>query len=535
MWFRPRFRRSHDLVRDRSDAARQRARPLVPLVSAGTLLTVTLLLASGAIASPANAEAASCISSGTDVEIQAALVGPDAVAALCEGSVFTLNNSIIFTSPGQKIQTAGLPMGDTRALLKVTGSDLSTAIRGGDKSGVTVQNLRIDGQRSILGRTGGEALLEMGGGGSDQTVQNNSLVDPRGWSAVHLTEGLASYDTPQCQNGKILNNTIGPSGTDAQGTWSDGISLACGHSLVENNRITNATDGGIVIFGAPGSQIRNNIITAQDRNMLAGIGMVDYGPVHGNYTGTVVSGNVINAAGSLIKIAIAMGTLPTSCASTDINYGATVTDNALEGPHMGYGFAVSGVKDWTVTGNVDHSTHVGFVKGSNCSGSVPPQPRGFQSAAISTTTLQPEFASAASLNALLDLDEFPATISIRANNGMFVTAEAGGNQPLIANRSQAGPWEKFDVTYVSGDQIQLRAEANGKFVCAEAAGTQPLIANRTWAYSWETFRLIRNTDGTVTLVAAANNKYVSSNNGIGPLTADRTANLSWERFIAYKQ
>ena len=497
--------------------------------------TVTVVLAGGSVSSSARADVSGCIPSGTDVDIQAALVGPDAVAALCAGSVFTLHSSVIFTGPGQRIETAGLPTGDTRALLKVTGSALSTAIRGGDQSGVTVQNIRIDGQRRVLGRTGGEALLEMGGGGSNQLVQYNSFIDPRGWSALHMTEGLAGYDTPQCQNGRILNNTIGPAGTDETGTWADGISLACGHTLVENNTITNATDGGIVIFGAAGSQVRNNTIIAQDRNMLAGIAMVDYGPMNGNYAGTTVTGNTIDAAGSLIKIAMPMGTLPTSCNSTKVNVGGIVTGNTLQGRHMGYGFAVSGVKNWTVTGNVDRSTHVGYVSGSNCSEMLPPQPNGFQSAAVSGSTLQSEFVPAASLNALLDISEFPTTISIRASNGMSVSAEGAGAQPLIANRPWVGPWEKFDVTYLSASKIQLRAQANGKFVAAESAGMQPLIANRAAASKWETFYLIRNGDGTVSLRADANGKYVSSNDGRLPLIADRTAVYAWEKFTFFKQ
>lgn len=46
--------------------------------------------------------------------------------------------------------------------------------------------------------------------------------------------------------------------------WSDGISLSCADSLVENNHITDATDAGIVVFGSPGSTIRNNTIQATD-------------------------------------------------------------------------------------------------------------------------------------------------------------------------------------------------------------------------------------------------------------------------------
>jgi hypothetical protein len=125
----------------------------------------------------------------------------------------------------------------------------------------------------------------------------------------------------------------------------------------------------------------------------------------------------------------------------------------------------------------------------------------------------------------------PATISLKANNGKFVAAENAGASALIANRTVVGSWEKFDVTYLSGDRVQLKARANGKFVTAENAGASPLIANRNTASLWETFRLIANADGTFSLLAEVNNKFVTSNNGAYPLIADRLANNGWERFI----
>jgi parallel beta-helix repeat protein len=42
------------------------------------------------------------------------------------------------------------------------------------------------------------------------------------------------------------------------------VSLSCANSLVENNDIKDATDAGIVIFGSPGSTVRNNTISATD-------------------------------------------------------------------------------------------------------------------------------------------------------------------------------------------------------------------------------------------------------------------------------
>jgi hypothetical protein len=56
---------------------------------------------------------------------------------------------------------------------------------------------------------------------------------------------LGSAEGPfRCSNTTIRNNDIGPCGTDYFQMWADGISLSCANSLVENNVITDATDGG---------------------------------------------------------------------------------------------------------------------------------------------------------------------------------------------------------------------------------------------------------------------------------------------------
>ena len=59
------------------------------------------------------------------------------------------------------------------------------------------------------------------------------------------------------------------------------------HSLVENNTLTDATDGAIVIFGAPYTIVHNNTIRALTRTLLGAINMVDFAPYSGNFTGVV--------------------------------------------------------------------------------------------------------------------------------------------------------------------------------------------------------------------------------------------------------
>ncbi len=123
-----------------------------------------------------------------------------------------------------------------------------------------------------------------------------------------------------------------------------------------------------------------------------------------------------------------------------------------------------------------------------------------------------------------------STLRARANNRL-VAADAGGSDPLIANRTVAGPWETYDVIPRGGSLIALRSHANNRYVCADSAGAAPLIANRTAIGNWETFTKIQNGDGTVSLRSSANGRYVCAENaGSRPLIANRTVIGQWEKF-----
>jgi hypothetical protein len=74
--------------------------------------------------------------------------------------------------------------------------------------------------------------------------------------------------------------------------------------------------------------------------------------------------------------------------------GAIVSHNVLQGD-LGYGYAVNGVTNWIVTGNVDRARH-GGTPVRNCSGVLPSPPGPFQVARNhSSGTFQDEFTDAA--------------------------------------------------------------------------------------------------------------------------------------------
>jgi hypothetical protein len=295
---------------------------------------------------PSQAFAASCLAGGDDATLQAALdISLDVY--LCPGAVFRLNDTVVFKQPDQSLATQGNPTEKRQALLIVTGADQATALRS-RTSGTHIHHLRIDGQRRVLGRLPkGGALIEVGGSGvKDVKIDHVRAFDPRGWSVLHAFEGDKT-----CTDISIEDNRLGPAGS-SDGAWADGISLACRNSKVVRNEITDATDGGIVVFGAPGSVIEHNRIVTRQAVLLGGINMVDYKPYDGDYTDTVVRNNQIVAKGGYIKVAIAVG--PSVWGADNQHYvrGGRVLNNRISGSgRVGFGIAVDGAKDFEVLGN----------------------------------------------------------------------------------------------------------------------------------------------------------------------------------------
>lgn len=312
-----------------------------------------------------------CIPSGDESSIQKVLKGKGAKAILCKNSVFYLNKPVTFTAPEQELYTEGLATDSSRALLKIKNKNISAAIIGYNTSGIKIKNIRVDGNRRELGRLTSHGLILIGGNAQNQEVDHIEAFDTRSWTTLHINFGDFYVDSSnnkqsRCKNAKVTNNTIGPSGWLEGGEWADGISLQCGESLVANNTITDVTDGGIVIFGAPGSYIINNTITAVNKALFIGIGLVDYA-YDGNYIGTTITGNIINAQGAYVKVGIGMGPSVWWClkpGENKINRGGIVTNNRIIGQYFGYGFLASGVKDWTVEGNISTARHTGITKNS---------------------------------------------------------------------------------------------------------------------------------------------------------------------------
>ena len=382
-----------------------------------------------------------CIPSGDHTSIQNALNGPGSKAVLCPNTVFELSDAVLFTHDNQEIYTQSFPRGDSRALLRVVGKGLATAVSAESSDYVALRNVIIDGNRPQLGFAEG-ALINFGRGVEGRDAEGHLVewvkaYEPRGWAVIYLGG--------PCRGAVVRNNEVGPAGR-AEFLVADGISLECHNAVVEHNTIIDATDGGIVIFQSLGALIANNTIRAETRIMIYGISMEDYWPLEGDFTGTRVTGNVIDAAGALIRHGIGMGP-HVGCVPEGEpilrSRGAVVTGNTLMGDHMAYGFVVGGVEDWTVTGNVDLSTHLTPVVVADCFGKVVDPPDGFQlNPAISSGTFQAEVEDAV-LGRTGEMWPFQPVITescIRDLIGAEVLADIkAGNRGELGSALEAAP------------------------------------------------------------------------------------------------
>ena len=315
-----------------------------------------------------------CVPSGTQEDINARLRRAGDVALLCAGSVFDLTSPVVFSADGQQVHTEGFPTDDRRARLRLASPFAVMAVYMLNRSNVMLRNVIVDGNQPNLGPAQGQALILAGGSGSGEVIREIQAVESRTWATIQLFESLDG-GVSRCTNQLVENSEI-------RSAFGSGIALACTNSVVRNNTITDIGAVGIIIFGAPGSLVEGNILRAETRGMFSGINMVDPIVYNGNYTGVQVHANVIDAAGATIRLAVGMGYRIWFCVDpndpTDYTFfGATVTDNILRGAYMQYGFAVDGVRDWTVTGNQDFATHSGTPM-AICNGQVPSPPAGFQ-------------------------------------------------------------------------------------------------------------------------------------------------------------
>ncbi|HEV2695321.1 MAG TPA: glycosyl hydrolase family 18 protein [Verrucomicrobiae bacterium] len=128
-------------------------------------------------------------------------------------------------------------------------------------------------------------------------------------------------------------------------------------------------------------------------------------------------------------------------------------------------------------------------------------------------------------------------VSLRAQaDTNYVSAANAGAGALIANRTNAGPAELFQVVDLGQHNVALLSQANRKYVTA-ASTTSPLIASKTSVGTNQTFTWQINANRTVSLWSPVNNAYVCADlkKGVPPnLWANRATASGWESYVVTK-
>lgn len=298
---------------------------------------------------------------------------------------YSVTQTLRFKTANQSITTHNASTPETFATLRLAPGETSILIDGNQQAGIILERVILDGNRidmqPLEGKMPDLPLISLGKpGGIRQEIRQCVVLNSRsagGWAAIHIHEGARAL--------RVEDNIVFGSGADARGNgrapkerafgWGDGISTASPETVIRNNVVIDATDEGIMIQGAPGTLVENNMVAAISREMLGGIALIDPSQYYvldkktrrHDYRKVIVRNNHIDARGARIHIALPMGG---PCWHQNLKdttlVGATIENNTLTGEAAAYGFVANGIDDFTIQGNVSRAAHSGMgvlVKG----------------------------------------------------------------------------------------------------------------------------------------------------------------------------
>ncbi|KAH7063092.1 hypothetical protein B0J12DRAFT_707098 [Macrophomina phaseolina] len=426
-------------------------------------------------ASTTTSAAFPCISSGDQTAINSRFsqYGAGHVVQLCQGAVISVTGKVELTAHDQELSTEGYPTGDQRATIKLApGANTNTTVFAKFLDNIKLRNIIVDGNRAETGYTGGDANIDIGGHGTGQLVDHVASRNPRGWSCLAVGfGGQTSTDTdPPCTNATLTNNDIGPCGIEGT-EYADGISFQCTDSTISDNSVTGSTDGGIVIFGAPGTKVlRNTITSSETERGFGAINLVDQALYGGSYANVEVRDNVITGK-KLFNVGISIGAHVWSFGSTEgfENAGpVTVTGNKFSG-NIPFAIAINGWRNGlTVSGN-DVSGLAASPSSANA-GSCGPAIRTAFAASQKLVYYAPGLAAPYTLSA-----DF---VALASNGTNFLCTQAGAAPPP-ASRTTIAP--NGLAAHPPTALATLTASAGGRTVVFQYQGDNNLVAYDTTA------------------------------------------------------
>lgn len=226
------------------------------------------------------------------------------------------------------------------------------------RNGAKLDSVWVDGQRSQFGFFNHLSINAQLFGGDGTSVTDCRFSNTMGWSTV---QALGSAEGWSCAGATLTGNLITVYTSDHyDGTWADGLSVACENSLVADNHVIDATDVPIVLFRASPavqqSEVRDNKVLNAGNSSYGGLvvdGLHSLGQQH-DFTGASVHDNLLWTGSSVhYDIALSVGTRAWFGHTSDIGTGASVSDNTTGGllTRVDAGIGVSGMLDTFVQGN----------------------------------------------------------------------------------------------------------------------------------------------------------------------------------------
>jgi hypothetical protein len=226
------------------------------------------------------------------------------------------------------------------------------------QAGAVLRSVWVTGGRSWVGAPvpGGINVRIQGTGA---VVESSKLTDPLGGGNLWMAG--PHYGVP-CATARATGNLItGYTTEHVRGKWADGISVACAGADVTGNTVVDATDVGIVVYRADGtdqaSKVADNTVVAAGRSAFAALAadpLFGAGGKEFSFRGTRFADNLLwTGARSNFAIGLAAGTRAWFGSIADQGAGASFTGNTTGdlGIRTNNVFAVSGMLDVTLTGN----------------------------------------------------------------------------------------------------------------------------------------------------------------------------------------
>ena len=328
---------------------------------------------------------------------------------LQKGQVYRLKKALKFKKDGQRILTAGAKTIADYAILRPADNSVQQLINGNAMDHILLKNIALDGYRRFysgsikIHNVPQPALAFFGRNGANyQTVDSCLFMDTRTWSTLKIHEG---GDHCVVKNNIILGAGVGPRGNGREASekpfaWGDGITCASKNTLIANNLILDPTDVGAVLFGAPGSVVRDNVIATISRESLGGINLVDplgyykmdEEVLRTDYRGSKLINNYVDAWGGRIHIAFPMGAgiwVPSK--QDKILHGAEIRSNTVAGGAASYGFVAHNVENFTIVDNKSTASYSGLADGLGDQLPEKPGPFIYDAETVKDSKLQKEF------------------------------------------------------------------------------------------------------------------------------------------------